>query len=396
MKIRDVTPVLLRGSEAYGASAGAAEVTDQGDWLLLVRVRTDEGLEGWADVETLGPVATRILTGKGMGALGFRTIAEQIVGLNPLDPQSVWDELYIATAYYGRRGVAMHCLSAVDNCLWSIAAQASGVPLSEMLGGRKRSSLPAYASSLFRPTPGENWEAARRYVELGYSGVKFGWGNFGVNPGLDRDNLDAIRDGLGQNRELMIDPGWFVEVDGKARIRTPDETSTMLQVAATAAPYWIEDFIHPESVSQYGELKADFPQLRFAAGEQQSTLADFDQLIHTGAVDVLQPDLSRCGGLSVGLQVRDRAGAAETRPEIVTHSWLTDLLHAYSLHYLTTLDEAHWVEFNVAQSELSSGVVSSQLTLSPEGLLHVPEGPGLGVEVDEDFLRERSVSLSAA
>ncbi|WP_163572974.1 enolase-like domain-containing protein [Fodinicola feengrottensis] len=112
MKITGVTPFLLRGDEKYGTEG--AEATDQGDHLLLVRVDTDEGISGWSDVETLGPVAVRVLSGRGMGALGFRTIAEELVGKDPLRPDLVWDELYVATAYYGRRGVAMHCMSAVD------------------------------------------------------------------------------------------------------------------------------------------------------------------------------------------------------------------------------------------------------------------------------------------
>lgn len=121
MKITDVTPFLLRGSQTYGSHAGEAEATDQGDWLLLVRVRTDEGLEGWSDVETMGPVAARVLQGNGMSALGFRTIHEQLLGRDPADVEAIWDELYVATAYYGRRGVAMHCMSA-----WTTACGPSG------------------------------------------------------------------------------------------------------------------------------------------------------------------------------------------------------------------------------------------------------------------------------
>src|SRR3981081_3957092 len=100
MKIVDVTPFLLRGDESYGVSAGDAEATDQGDWLLVVRVRTDAGLEGWSDCETSAPVAARALSGPSMSALGFRTIDEQLRGRDPLAVERIWDELYIATAYY--------------------------------------------------------------------------------------------------------------------------------------------------------------------------------------------------------------------------------------------------------------------------------------------------------
>ena len=203
MKITSVTPILLGGDETYGSHDGAAEATDQGDRLLLVRVATDEGLVGWSDVETLGSVAVQVLSGTGMGALGFRTLAEELVGKDPLEPERLWDELYLATAYYGRRGVVMHAMSAVDNCLWSIRAQAAGVDLAASLGGRRRDRLPAYASTLFRSTPDDNAQAASRYASLGFHGVKFGWGGFGVDPARDRDNLAAIR--AGATRGLRVD-----------------------------------------------------------------------------------------------------------------------------------------------------------------------------------------------
>ena len=385
MKITEVTPFLLRGDELYGSHSGAEEATDQGDWLLLVRVTTDAGLTGWSDIETFGPVAARVISGESMGAMGFRTIADILVGRNPLEVEQCWQEMYIGTAYYGRRGVAMQCISAVDNCLWSIRAQAAGHDLASALGGRRRDRLHAYASTLFRQTPEENAAAARRYTELGFSGVKFGWGGFGIDPVLDRDNLAAIREALGPGRAMMVDPGWYVVDGDRPRTRTAEQTSRMLGVLTEFDPYWVEDFVHPEQPAGYAAFKEEFPQLRFAAGEQQATSWDFDRLIGEGHIDVVQPDLTRCGGLTVAAQVAAAAQAAGR--EIVTHSWLTDLLHAYSLHYLATLSRAHWVEFNVAQSGLSRGVAARRMTLDADGTVAVPVGVGIGVEVNEDFVR---------
>ncbi|MET9020044.1 mandelate racemase/muconate lactonizing enzyme family protein [Actinopolymorpha sp. NPDC004070] len=391
MRITDVTPFLLRGSQTYGAHAGQAEATDQGDWLLLVRVRTDEGLEGWSDVETMGPVAARVLQGSGMSALGFRTIHEQLLGRDPTDVEAIWDELYVATAYYGRRGVAMHCMSAVDNCLWSIRAQAAGAPLAHVLGGRRRDRLPAYASTLFRSTPEANAAAAQRYVDLGFTGMKFGWGGFGIDPGADRDNLLALRETLGPARALMIDPGWYVEDAGRPRVRTMAQTTTMLETLSDVTPYWVEDILHPECTEQYAVLAAEFPHLRFAAGEQQATIWELRRLVRDHGIAVVQPDLSRCGGLTVASALARDAEAAGV--EIVTHSWLTDLLHSYSLHFLSTLPEARWVEFNVAQSDLSAGVVNKSLTLAADGTVEVPNGIGLGVDVDLAFVEAHAVSV---
>lgn len=219
--------------------------------------------------------------------------------------------------------------------------------------------------------------------------MKFGWGNFGLDPGRDRENLAAIATALGDDRALMIDPGWYVEDAGTPRVRSVPETRAMLHLLTELELEWVEDFVHPETPADYAAFKAEFPTLRFAAGEQHATRWDFHRLIHEGGVDVLQPDLSRCGGLTVARFLASDAEAMRRR--VVTHSWLTDLLHAYSLHYLATLRRATWVEFNVAQSVLSQGVTTQRLALADDGTLAVPNGSGLGVEVDLGFVRARRV-----
>src|SRR5476649_1152630 len=102
MRITEIEPILLRGAERYGAATAAGEATDNGDWQLIVRVATDEGLTGWADVETLAPAAVAIIAGQGMAILGFKTLSELLIGENPLDVEALWDKLYVGSAYYGR------------------------------------------------------------------------------------------------------------------------------------------------------------------------------------------------------------------------------------------------------------------------------------------------------
>jgi L-rhamnonate dehydratase len=392
MRIRDVTPFLLQGNESYGSAPDADEATDQGDYLLLVRVRTDDGLEGWSDVETMGPVAARVITGTGMSAGGFRTLSELLVGRDASDISGRWDDMYIGTAYYGRRGVVMQCISAIDNCLWSIAAQAANVPLNQLFGGAKRTELPAYASTLFRPTPQQNSDAVRRYQEHGFTGIKFGWGGFGIDPHHDVDTLAAIAETLSSDSTLMIDPGWYIEDDGRWRARTDYELHTMLDTLADLEPYWVEDVLPPDRVEEYTRLRHEYPALRFAAGEQQATQWELNPLAEAGGISVLQPDLSRCGGLTSALGVLPIV--RDNGLEVVTHSWLTDLLHAYSLHYLAALPWAQWVEFNVAQSTLSRGVVREHLSLTSSGSVRVPDGVGIGVEIDDDFVRSHLQPLT--
>lgn len=385
MRITAVEPILLRGQEAYRATDGSSEAVDNGDWQLLVKVTTDEGLTGWSDVETLASAAVACINGPGMSILGFRSLKDLLVGEDPLgDPRELWNKLYIGSCYYGRRGVALHCISAIDNCLWSIRAQAAGKSLGELIGGRKCERITAYASTLFRETPEAMFDAARGYVERGFRAVKFGWGVFGEDPARDMELVAAAREALGSERELMVDPGWYgAGWKGPWKPRTLDENIRLCQSLAPYRVRWIEDFIHPELFDDYAMVRKSSPA-PLAAGEQLGTIWDFERLIRGGCVDVVQPDLTRCGGLTVALQVARLA--EEVGVDLVLHSWLTDLLTAYSLHLIGTLQRPVFVEFNVAQSALTRGVCGGALVLNADETVTIPRGVGLGVEVDEDFI----------
>src|SRR5436190_13615788 len=275
MRITEVEPVLLRGSETYGAPADGTEASDNGDWQLLVRVATDEGLEGWADVETPGPAAVAIIAGQGMGSLGFRTLANQIVGENPLDTEMIWDKLYVGSAYYGRRGIAIHCISAIDNCLWSIRSQAAGQTVAQLLGGRRRDKVLAYASTLFRSTAEGMVEAAEGYIAKGFRAVQFGWGVFGQDSGLDRELVAAARQALRPDRYLLVDPGWYpAGWTRSGRTRSRRDAIELCQWLKQYDVGWVEDFIHPERFDEYAAVRAASP-VPIAAGEQLATNWEF-------------------------------------------------------------------------------------------------------------------------
>ncbi|MFO1062025.1 MAG: mandelate racemase/muconate lactonizing enzyme family protein [Dongiaceae bacterium] len=390
MRITKVDPILLRGDQGYRSTAGGEEAVDNGDWQLLIRVDTDEGLTGWADVETLGPAAVAIIAGQGMGILGFRTLGELLVGEDPREVERLWDKLYVGSAYYGRRGIAMQCISALDNCLWSIRAQAAGMPLATLLGGRRRDRVMAYASTLFRDTPEGMAAAAQGYVERGFRAVKFGWGVFGEDPGRDRELVAAARQALGPDRHLLVDPGWYpIGWSKPGPMRSRREAIALCEWLADYRVGWVEDFIHPERFDEYAHVRAMSP-VPVAAGEQVATVWDFERFIGEGCVDVVQPDLSRCGGLTVAVRVAELAERAGI--DLVPHSWLTHLLTGYSLQLLATLPRARFLEFNVSQSHLTRGIAPAPLRLDADGMVAIPEAVGIGVEVDLDFVRAHRVN----
>ena len=390
MRITEVEPILLRGQQQYRATAGSDEASDSGDWQLLVRVATDEGLIGWADVETLAPAAVAIIAGQGMSVMGFRTLGDLLIGEDPREVERLWDKLYIGSAYYGRRGIAMQCISAIDNCLWSIRAQAAGVSLARLLGARRRDRVLAYASTLFRETPEAMAEAALGYVARGFRAVKFGWGVFGEDPGRDRELVAAAREALGSDRHLLVDPGWYpVGWKQPGPMRSRREAIALCEWLADYDVGWVEDFIHPERFDEYAYVRAVSP-VPVAAGEQVATVWDFERFIGQGCVDVVQPDLSRCGGVTVAKKIAEMA--EEAGIDLVPHSWLTHLLTGYSLQLIATLPRARFVEFNVSQSVLTRGIARASFDLASDGTVPIPDTPGIGAEVDLEFIRAHRVN----
>lgn len=392
MKIVAVDPILLRGEQTYVATQGGEEAVDNGDWQLIVKITTDEGLVGWGDIETLASAAAAIIGGPGMSILGFKALGDLLIGEDPTDTTRIWNKLYIGSAYYGRRGIAIQCMSAIDNALWSIKAQAAGKPLAALLGGRKRDRIRAYASTLFRATPAGMRDAARGYMDKGFTAVKFGWGVFGEDEGRDRELVAAARETLGPDRLLMVDPGWYPAGWSKPERwapRTRDQALRLCNWLAEYKVYWVEDFIHPEDFDTYAAVRKESP-VKLAAGEQVATTWEFERFIGCGAVDVIQPDLTRCGGLTVA---RDIARMAEKAGiQLVTHSWLTHLLTGHSLQFLSTLKEAPLVEFNVSQSALTGGIAKAPFKLDADGFLAIPDTVDIGVTVDERFVQAHRVN----
>jgi L-alanine-DL-glutamate epimerase-like enolase superfamily enzyme len=231
--------------------------------------------------------------------------------------------------------------------------------------------------------------AAKSYVDRGFHAVKFGWGIFGEDPGRDVELVAAAREAIGTSRDLMVDPGWYgAGWKGKMRQRTPEENVALCQSLEKYRVRWIEDFIHPEHFDEYTAVRRQSPA-PLAAGEQLATVWDFQRLIDGKCVDIVQPDLTRCGGLSVAVQVAqmvDKAGI-----DLVPHSWLTDLLTAYSLHLIGTLSRPLFVEFNVSQSSLTRGVCNGALRLNDDGTVTIPQDAGLGVAVDDTFIAAHRV-----
>jgi L-alanine-DL-glutamate epimerase-like enolase superfamily enzyme len=174
--------------------------------------------------------------------------------------------------------------------------------------------------------------------------------------------------------ELLVDPGWRVSRSAFDAI----ETAKML---ASHGVYWMEDFMHPEDYAGYRKVADANTGVRIAAGEQEGTAWGFSRLIREGGVQVAQPDLSRCGGFTHARKIAWIA--RENSADVCPHAWLTDLLTAASLHFNATLPRSLFLEYNVSTNPMLRDIIVNPIKLNRDGTMDVPNGPGLGIEIDE-------------
>jgi len=389
MKITDVDAFVLDTGKDYSDPQEAAEAHGV-RFICLLRIRTDEGITGWSDVETQPHVGRAVVEAPSGGQIGFESLRAALVGENPLERERLWQKMFRYLGYYGRQGVGMQMISGADIALWDIAGKALGQPVWALLGAKYRDRVVAYASTLFRPTPDDMKRAVADYVGQGFRAIKFGWGVFGRDLQLDEALVRAAREEAGADVTLMVDAGWYdPDYTRLYKRRSVKDWIRLVHVLEELDVLWLEDFLHPENLTGYSAAAAATKTLRIAAGEQAAGLDEFERLAVEGHIDVLQPDLSRCGGMTVGRQIAELAQRRQI--DCVPHAWLTDLLKAASLHLNAYLINSLYLEYNVSSASLLNQVCKDPIRMS-DGTIGVPDGPGLGVEVDEELVNRFRVA----
>lgn len=366
MKITAVEPIVLRLGEVDSTRADGTQDA------FLLRLHTDEGLTGIGEADT-SPYLARTAIEMPSSHSVCRGVGELLVGEDPLQIDRIWERVFAATSYFGRAGLAMHVLSAVDIALHDLAGKAYGVPVSELLGGRRADRVRVYASEVMPQTPEEAHALGRRAVEDGYDAFKLGWGPLGDDLGRDAELIFAAREAIGPDRDLMIDGG---------QAYTPKRTLALLERVAAARLFWFEEPLAPDDIEGYRYL-TDRSATPIAAGEADAGFAAFEALARQARLDVLQPDISRCGGFTVARQIRDLVKAHG--PIVVPHCFSSCVLVAASLHTVAALDRPVLGEYSIADSPFVNRLLAEPMQLR-DGMLEVPTGPGLGIELDEDLL----------
>ena len=370
MKITGIEPIVLR----------LPHVTEDVDGTqddLLIHVETDEGLDGWGEVDSSPEVARAVVeapTSHGISH-GLRSI---LLGRDPFDVDQLWELMYRRTIYYGRQAVALHAMSGVDMALWDILGKATSKPVHKLLGGSYRERARAYDSVLMPETPAEAERLARSYAAEHFTAMKFGWGPLGRDDGLDVELIAAARCGAGDQADLMIDIGQRYTV--KRAIRTSRRVEK-------CRLHWMEEPLQPDDFDGYRRLTAAVP-IDIAAGEAESGRLAFKRLIEKGHIDVVQPDISRAGGFTELRKIATLAQDAKIR--LVPHAFKTGILLAACLHLIASLPDTELLEFNLAESPLRKELLTEPFR-AVGGYVAVPCKPGLGIEVNPDVIAKYRV-----
>jgi L-rhamnonate dehydratase len=341
---------------------------------LVVLVHTDEGITGIGEVDSAPEAVRAVIDAPGSHAIAG-SLKSLLVGEDPTEVERLWQKMYRGLIYVGRRGIALHALSGVDIALWDIKGKADGRPVSELIGTPQRDRVRAYASMLMPETVEEVSERVGDAVDGGFAAIKLGWGPLGRDPDHDVALARAAKEAAG-SADIMIDAGLGYGADAKTAIRVADQLDDL-------GIFWLEEPFEPDEYEAYAEL-ADAVEIRVAAGEQDTTRWGFRELIERGHVDLIQPDVTRCGGITELLRIAELARSKGV--ETVPHAWKSGIIKAASLHVNAVLPDALFQEYCIADTPINTTLTRERLPIDSEGYVAVPTGPGLGVELDEEVV----------
>jgi L-alanine-DL-glutamate epimerase-like enolase superfamily enzyme len=374
MRITDVEVIPLRIPDHNVAIADGI----QDD--VIVRIHTDEGITGIGEADS-SPMVVKAIVEAWPSWPRCRGLRDILVGENPLHVEMLWEQMRVGTLWLGRNGAAQQAIAAVDMALWDIAGKAMGKPVHALLGAAFRDRIRVYASTLFTEDPGEMTEVGQRYVERGFSAVKYGWGPMGRSLAGDVKLVELARRAVGDDVDLLIDAG----CPFKAR-----EAIERARAFAPYRPFWLEEALEGDDLEGYRRLSRAAGDIRIATGEQECALAAFEALITQGEIDVIQPDIARAGGPTECRRIA--AMAARQHRLCVFHAWKSGILVAATLHLAAIVPDIPFVEYTVSESPLRRELVRSSVKLA-DGIASIPQEPGLGVELDEAILDRYRVEV---
>lgn len=367
VRIRSIRSVPLFGESPKGG--WSAEIKPEDSIHALIAVHTDAGVTGFGSV----------FTDARLVAAALKVLEPLYAGEDALQPERVSEKLHQNTFWMGRGGSLTHTISGIDIALWDILGKVTGLSVSRLLGGRHRERVQPYCSLLMEE-PKRMRDVVARYRAKGFTAFKIGWGPFGraLDHKLDEAIVAAAREAAGPKSKLFVDAG-ASDAYWPHGLKWALRTAEMLKDFEVG---WFEEALRPDAIDDFCELRRQSP-VPIAGGEVLTRRQAFIPWLTRGALDIVQPDVTKVGGISE--QRRIAWMAYDFGVKYIGHGWNTALGVAADLQMATALPETDLVEF-IGGSPYVDGITVEPFTLDKEGYLEIPDRPGLGVDIDRKKL----------
>ena len=350
----------------------------------IVEVETDEGVTGWGECFGPGNIA---FANKGIVE---KVIQPMVLGMQALDRDVIWHKVYNLMRDHGQKGMPLQALSGVDIALWDLAGKAANLPLYKMIGGAHRNKVEVYGyGMMLRPENINSLisrfkEESAEIKEMGFKALKM---KVGVGPKDDIKLIEAVRGGIGDNFRFMVDANHgYTTHDALYVGRAMEEFS----------PYWFEEPVAPEDLDGYRELRAAL-KVNISGGEAEFNRWGWRKLLESRGLDIAQPEVCALGGISEYLRVLALCHSHFT--PVVNHVWGSAIAVAVNLHLLAAMPPLPgglfpWepmLEFDTTHNRFIDDLLTVSLDIKKQvktnnGTVSLPNGPGLGVTPQRDFL----------
>ena len=366
MKIREIRCAGLRGATPEGGWSNELQPDDCVH--TLIAVHTDEGVVG------LGSV----FTSEALVRAALQLLRPLYVGETALEPERVSEKLHQNMFWLGRGGSVTHAISGIDIALWDLLGKATGQPVGRLLGGRYRERVQPYAS-LLMDEPARLKDHLQRVAADGFRAFKIGWGPFGRrSAATDEAIVRAAREAIGPDAKLMVDAGGS-DAHWNNGYKWAINTARML---ADYDVYWFEEALRPDAIEDFTLLREHSP-VRISGGEVLTRRQAFQPWLVGRALDIIQPDVTKVGGIS---EERRIAWMAEDNGvQFIPHGWNTAVGLAADLHLASAIPGTDLVEY-LTGSPFIDEITLGGWHLDADGMLPIPTSPGLGLELDPEVI----------
>lgn len=290
-------------------------------------------------------------------------------GENPVEVEKLWEKMYNITRWYGRKGAAISALGGIDTALWDLRGKAKGKPVWALLGGSE-DSCPAYASGLLWNKIDKLAEEASIHIENGYRRVKM---RLARSEDYDIRAVQAVRKAIGSNNDLIVDASMRYNLDLARRMGKFFKEQNV---------FWYEEPFAPEDIDSYTALRGTVG-LPISAGENEFGLQGFQELVRARAIDIVQPDASRCGGISEVYRIATLANKNSLR--VATHTWSDAIAVTANAHVVSSIPNGITVEIDRTGNPFIEDLLVEPLSIS-NGQLQLSQAPGLGIELNLDVV----------